>query len=352
MYQETQPLPVKVQAQILSPFGMEIVGDEIYFRVLVFGRTDAPGLLPEDALLKGLYWLSEEKPVRGCLKDFVRLANKSALDVLAFVQKRGVLGVAPAICISLEFDAGPEFGFKQNRPCRTVLYQEPVSIYLQLARQAKALVRVMQKLRGEISATSDTSVTQEEVKSMFSPKQRDLMEKTDAFDSLSPRHVYDNVELAWHLWTLSAKIRVETAFLWGEESQREEELYKQKRALAEVMRPEEMFGFGIGFSAWEDGKTWDKEAFTEQSAGAAILRNSLPHPKQRPSALFDVLAFQLGQEIILDECSYFCGGCGELKTKDTDYENKPRGDRATYCSKECKAEGRKRYEREYKSRRK
>ncbi len=339
-------LPVEVQDVLHVPERIELHGEEFRWTVMNLGNKTGP---------------FSARPVDGCLRAFVKLADASPEAVLAFAQKYGPLGIVPLVEL------------RHGETWTRAHYREPVSLYKALAKRLWSIVRVMQQIR------SDQPVSPEIIREMVPPSIQAAWDTQRTSDSPNDQKpwAYRKLLKAAFMWHGSATTKLGVS---GEAEGSGEWAEHVK------MRWPRQF---VDFGHWLDGIGWDKEqdviwgleeattkieaaqnkeelsdedaplltpqqvAYIHQhadpySAYWANIVGRSPRPDQRPSPVFNALSFQLMQNITLDERSFFCGNCHELKTRGTE-ESKPRTDRAEYCDSECKAEARQKFDRERKA---
>ena len=322
-------LPCKVAETLSVPGRVQLVGDDLCFDI-AYSRLGP--------------WETVSRPAEGCLKAFVRLARSSPAGVLDFVRRHGVLGIVPEVKI--------ERGARE--------YREPVAAYIQLAAQARSILEVMGHLKeGDV-------VTGTEIGAMFSP---DVRGGYLALGTVPSGWAYQRVLNAFAAWQRSATLRIG---VWGAAGPIPAPPFEPRAGTGAA---NDWPCFQVDYGHWIDGFMWDLRASGRKAGGHPtpfdtlgdyqtlidsgrsieeyedIRQRLLPRAGQRPSPLFNALVFQLMLEITLEEGTFFCAGCREMRQRDLNTRNKPRTDRGEYCddSDECRKEGRRAYERQYKA---
>ena len=264
-------------------------------------------------------------PVADCLADFVSLAKSSPEDVLAFAQRRGVLGVWPQVH-SLP-------GRSEKR------YTEPISVYQHSAQQVTSLLSIGSRLyEGNLVQTRldwDNACP-----FPLAGDEYDLMVKRGPYDSprSALRQQYQFLSYLLSQWLRASHIRLEIK-------------------APDYFRPEDdneelLFTPRLTFGHWDDGDQWDKRML-ETPGRSYAAEMGVPSRYQRPSPLFSLLAVQLGQKMVLPSDICFCSNCGKPYQHDLEKGNRPRSDKKnSWCSSECKAKHKQRYDKERYTRRK
>lgn len=343
--------------------------------------------MPSDVRLNGdfLYWehpmsgfkcddngeiVSSLCPTDGCLHDFAALADAAPEQILRFAQTRGVLGILPFVRIA----ADDRFA-----------YYEPTFAYNMLAGRMRGIIRIMDALKkGKRPANTDMLDASGFTKDVLA---RSANSTRDWTGLRSPGWHFCLFQNVANLWS-HADIKITLAGL----DMMHENLTLDTRA-----------GAVIEFGEWGDGVAWDQshsfpardrdmmiEAirayFSGQNPDHAKSNDELLLPPElimpndynqtygpemvihylreiridfehlafktkRPSALFNVLAFQLLKEVMLPEGMIFCSQCDQLYEYNPDKarkpirgenskewgNSKPRKGRATaFCSEWCR----------------
>jgi hypothetical protein len=239
-----------------------------------------------------------EYPIEGCLKDFTSLGSASEQEVLNFVQKRGVLGIAP-FGVEEEDESDAENGF------RVFLYAEPVWVYQLLARQCRALLTAMQSvITSTFNDAGALSVDAEAFQECFPLYRRGR--QSLALDRMTPRQVYLALVEQGRSWSAIASYKF---LLDGDPAQGQ--------------TPH----FVLDFGKWGQASDWDWHTLETWGDGIRELPHhlaTLPSRCQRPSPLFNVLAFQLAQALTLPEGVCWCDYCDGLYFYDREEAKDPK----------------------------
>ena len=317
-----QTMRYETQAALEMPAEVSLTGDSLTGEMLAWDVDCGVLGLKEDRLVS--------RPVEGCLKEFVRLADAAPDQALAFAQRRGVLGLIPLVWE------------KAKNPLETQRhYKEPVFVYRQGARIARNILSVMAGLR------SKEKVEPERVRQCFSTADGYQMTLEASRDNL-----YHALLLAVSYWSECAAFQ--------------HPLSDQEARLSGRLRPQ----FVISFGRWADGEAWDRQRLNRYLSGdrlgpwrqgSASVGEARPYAEwakeeaaglpriiQRPSPLFNVLTHQLQREIMLPEGGRLCEQCGGdvLHDKDDPDARKPRSDKPAFCSAACREARRYETERE------
>lgn len=277
-------LPYRTDAIIMQP---AIVTLEEGFLVWT---VDSPSMrdLPEeyseeaaDAFSEALDRPFSPRPVEGCLEDFLSLSpSATPEDVLAFACRRGPLGIAPFVTL-LEAECE---GCQPGDPGTRVRYMEPVFAYTEMALGAKVLVESVKELREGLPLDFAAAFQQVFPESKGSPRQ----------------HLYSMITKTGERWAQAATTKLGVVLQ------------------APNVHPSVIGDsfFRLDFGHWFHGLAWDGRH--EQSADqiTATLSQIAKKPwkgwlaadfsGQRPSALFNVLAFQLLAAVTLPAGLYIC----------------------------------------------
>lgn len=277
----------------------------------------------------------EKRPVADCLEDFLSLVNASDDQVLAFTQRRGVLGVFPAVARESEENASASLEFvadhRQWQPwmCGQAAYIEDPRIYRRMARVAGYMLRAMKFVREGVR---------------IDPKQteafrRSLASSSQWFGVDTQEQAYRGVQKILGEWSNVAGVSLG---LWQHE------------------RLDGGQEIKVNFAVWEDGQQWDQKAedgpgfeVSEYLSEASSFLSAFPHGA-RPSPLFNVLFFQLLQKVSLPEGSYFCAQCGGFYTyteegrRDKEMTKPRNGRPVSFCKEECRKVYRQAFERKWK----
>lgn len=261
-----------------------------------------------------------------CLEDFEALADSGDGAVHAFVKKYGVLGILPTVTVPKDHASG-------RLPAilaRKFFYKEPTSIYQQLALQCNAIRRIMECFRS--GRRIDPSVFLQ----CFPSSQHQAVQKDiDTHRWKTRSEIYEHLVSATMLWSNASCYR-----------------FRLRPSNAGNGR---QAAFVLDFGGWADGIEWDRQ--TLENTGEddddpffeLLSKDDLPSRRQRPSPLFNILAFQLLNAVTLPEGTYFCSQCNEPYQP-----NREKGDRKPRCDKEtqfCCDDHRDEYKKAYDRRR-
>ena len=305
-------------------------------------------------------------PIAGALKDLLKLADGRAESVQDFVLRRGVLGIAPHLDL-VTWDG--------QKSTHTLSYREPIGVYQHLACKARTLLDMMHLIKeGTAIARTDARLshmggTWNEWSQYW---EKFKYENGFCSGSLPPDQEYTRLLIAAQEWYMVADIRLTLSGL--EVTPMEDDMPSRLRAgwLNAMLTPTQSPSFLLDWGDWHDGTEWDRQQAGQQyygdwhrpdygppewelEANAGSWSPSLPSKRQRPSALFNALAFQLMQELALPKDTFWCIQCGKPYTLDDRYERdqaanrygekrivhyprKPRKDTGGFCSSECEEE--------------
>ena len=278
-------------------------------------------------------WLGD-KVVVGCLEAFTQLSDAAPEVILAFARQYGVLGVMPC---GETVAAYHEIGGKPR--IWRFRYVEPVAVYQALARQARSILLVMAALR------SGKPINLDEYLNCFAAENRPYDGEQAAAESR--RIIYMCLVMAVGDWADRADYKFRLGFGAG---------------FSTGQTPTMIPHYFLDFGHWNQGASWDihqmpmyvnEEEYSDKVFGEAVCelagRTSaeelgagpdhdiycLPSPYQRPSPLFNVLAFQLTQALTVAEGTYLCSGCKKF-TSPEGPRNRPRRDMKNWtCSEAC-----------------
>ena len=310
------------------PSSVELHGECLIWRVAYNGRgldstVEAGRLLP--------------RPITGCLQEFSNLVEATPEDVLAFVQRWGVLGIDPDITEEWVSSDGRQFYLR---------YQEHFGIYTELARQTRSILTVMQSLKeGRGARKTDlmncllgcqgSALTNQKITS----EERSFGEEA-----------YRILSVGIHIWWDVASLKMGVPYLDSRNAGKEMPL-----------------DFLLSFGHWNDGYTWDdcklhsSSSSRTNSYAASLINNFqhyiqqrdpwfyramiLPGSHQRPSPLFNALTYQLLQSVTVQPGWYFCIRCHRLYNHievwgegEGRRKNRPRSDQpGGFCGPQCEA---------------
>lgn len=311
-----QNLPIYLEASIEAPAQAQLDGEYLRW------RYDHKALKP--------------LPAAKALSGFIRLSSGAPEKILAFVQTHGVLGIVPEVSFQL-----PLFH-----------YREPLRVYSELAAQARAIVKTMHRLKhrggrlAPLTAAEANALYPVEFARCYTGKA-----------AVSEEWMYGCVLTAFSRWQQCCDLKLNTQGGAG--------FFPMESNLLRDTGKIEWPRFHLRYGHWIEGCEWDMEAcdlvpgnglhaplnLSEASmlmkarlpVDESSLQQGVPRSGQRPSPLFNALAFQLMEEITLEEGSFFCSNCEDLS-----YGSYIRTDRDNYCQKEaCQIEGRGKYDQEY-----
>ena len=304
-------------------------------------------------------WNSYE--IAGCLERFVSIADAMPEDILAFVQQYGPLGVAPV-------NAGHEL---LEAGVWRIKYCEPVRVYQRLAKRSRSILAVMQTLRS--GKLIDRVAFLDCVPSW---KQPELKTKMDT--GMKRREIHNTLLREASRWSSSASYKFLLSPIVAAPPPKKGDTPSTSQEIANSY-------FTLDFGDWDDGQEWDRAlmpyflSMPDLSQEAPLVLSSddvespafddflaypdlLPAPSQRPSPLFNVLAFHFTRKLTLREGFDFCDQCNELKEAKPlvgdRRANKRRSDKDTwFCSDDCrdahkKADDRDRYKRKQQAQKK
>lgn len=272
------------------------------------------------------------RSTKGCMEDFLMLAGGTPEDVLAFAERRGVLGICPGSWQE------PSPASTARRPTQQrILYGEPTDFYTELARDARLLVESARRLRDGLPIDPDLMLEIPQTRLVTIPNGADPETVTAAFEAdwleslvKSRADLYRWVNAQASRWWEPNTIRIEPRLV-GDSAATVDQAFR------------------LSFGHWRDADGWDEKArdyppWQLEPSGDTwrgslamgspfSLHGCFPSPEQRPSPLFNVLAFQLLAAVTLPAGLYFCAACDEPFTPDTD-RNRPRKDKRPLCQKE------------------
>lgn len=254
---------------------------------------------------------------QGCLEAFVPLADAGASEVQAFVERWGPLGLDPWVC-----DVPSDRQALVRRR-----YAEAVEVYPRLARTAKTILSVKNRLWADEKG-DEAPIDRERLRACFSESSEVAYLAQLNASHLQPRDKFTTVYLAAYWWARQARCNLSLPPWPGR--------FDDRRSAGVL---------SVRFGDWTDGDAWDREQLRWCRHGADIrLRGKCPYledalakvgvwpgPGQRPSPLFSALAFQLQREVSLPQGARVCPQCGHVWTPE-----KGRRQDAQYCSLVCK----------------
>ena len=292
----------------------------------------------------------ETYDISGCLESFVGLADAAPEDVFAFVKRYGPLSISP-ISIGQELiEAG----------LWRIEYCEPICVYQQLAKRSRSILAVMQTLRSgkliDRVAFLDCVPTW---------KQAELKTKMDT--GMKRREIHNTLLREASRWSSSASYKFLLSPIVAAPALKRGDTPSTSQDIANSF-------FTLDFGDWNDGHDWDMSLMPFWKPGSPLnldmdsgyivnpmsgddlaYPGDLPAASQRPSPLFNVLAFHFTRKLTLAEGFDFCDQCHELKEAKPligdRRANKRRADKNTwFCSDDCrdahkKASDRDRYKR-------
>ena len=295
--------------QIVRPAYVSLIGEILTWEVLYRNGSATAGLVPVSP--------------QGCLAAFVKLADGGAPQVHAFCECWGTLALDPWVWTA------PNSGQASERRH----YAELAEVYTRLARMAKAILFVKNRLWAEEKGNGE-QIGREWLRACFSEKSEAMYLASLNAEDLQPRDKYATVCLAVRLWAMQARCEVSLPPWPG----------NLRTCLSAGV-------LSVRFGHWDDGDNWDADrlrwhSLDSGSQGKAVRRNLnrarkktaglLPNSHQRPSPLFSALTFQLQREVCLPAGARVCLNinCPDpVFTPDKgEHQDKK------YCSDKCKGE--------------
>lgn len=251
----------------------------------------------------------QDHPHEGCLKDFLQLAAVPEMErntrVRKFAKAWGVLALDPTVRMEGDGDD------------TQIHYSEPVSVYLNLAAIVRSLLKVKKKLRADSQFIKGD---------FYRPDPRFQDHMAQGFQELDRLRVagecgkiYDQLTLL----TSYLEAPPPTLLLYGEGAER-------------------TGCFGICFSTWEEGYSWDRRKAEDcrlLPEGIKSVPSLWPWAPgtamrgARPSALFQALVFHLQREMMPRPGWYICCQC----RKEFQSNRKPRNGVALCDHVACRA---------------
>ncbi len=261
----------------------------------------------------------EHYNIEGCLESFIDLADATADDVFAFVQRYGPLGIAPV-------NIGDEL---LEDGVSRITYCESVIVYQRLAKRSRSILAVMQALR------SGKPVDQTAFLNCIPVwEQSELKAEIEA--GIKRRGIHRVLLKEASRWSSTASYKfLLSPLVFAPNSE-------------EIANPY----FTLDLGSWENGSNWDDNSMpyfldiNPLIEGFEHIQNPLfedfrtypdllPSILQRPSPLFNALAFHFTRKLTLPEGYDWCDQCNEIKEQDGN-RNKRRPDKDNwYCSDEC-----------------
>ena len=277
-------------------------------------------------------------PIRGCLRDFARLANATPEEVLTFVQQRGVLALDPLV--EIEREAGLSY----------LRYTEPIWLYTRLGGIVRRLLAVVDHLlhgtaltkasrcsRPDLSGVSESM--QQEFESLYG-----LLYAEDDGPEYLRSGMTGIVEELWDASPPKLVTRSDEASLPGLRVQftnfaftdrwdsSRTHCYRSPRHLM-ISRPGSWFS--VDAKSWERNRADSPEELMDYRDYAHAFVQLLPFMEEtRSSCLLSVLAFQLMEAITLPDDTYYCKQC-QAEFRPSPGRNAPRADHGGCCSDEC-----------------
>jgi hypothetical protein len=279
---------------IQLPKNVSLSGRTLVWEAEIGGLDERPYPLSENFEWRG---------IGGCLEAFAQLADASTEKVLEFAQKYGVLGIAPH-CMK----KGPGNHLIQRDDWKHEVlvfhYTEPVSVYHTLALQVQAMLKVMQTIH------AGKTVDQATLVDCFQKSACSIIIE-DMLDCKPGRE--------FHIQAY--KVLLSAVRQWADIAS-----YQFNEDFAV---PPEKFSprFLLNFGDWYKGSDWDlhfwelsqeieETDYQHALPEGDLLEDGLPASWQRPSPLFNVLAYQISEAISLPKGTYYCDGCNKWAAPD------------------------------------
>ncbi|MBV9851648.1 MAG: hypothetical protein JO250_18420 [Armatimonadetes bacterium] len=300
-------------------------------------------------------------PAQNCLREFADISTDfSPKKALAFAQKYGALGVWPGVDA-----ARSENGIVWR-------YREDVEFYRILSSKAAFFLKAMDNIQhGRMAASRlapsfptshvDFNLLAAEAAAGAGPHV--LVKKLHLLisESQTIRNLETQVEVLQQAWAARQNLSDDMKESSSAAIQRQDS-YLQLLIAATQWTDAASYGLSLNAQIGAHGRPhfravldfgrpdiadeWDRREYGKYRDPPAL--SPLPDQSQRPSPLFNLLAYQLVSELYLAPETFFCSQCLKPYTPSESGVNRPRADKKNaFCGKAC----RKAYKKEYDRRR-
>lgn len=267
---------------------------------------------------------------KGCLEEFIQLAGASSTDIFAFTQRRGLLAIDPYIESQLS----------------NYLYSEPVLFYTRLAEIFATIYKAASCLKTGLPFKNNGAwqLPKSALGQSSDAKQRLANDLYEAASKLK-----DSVRIFLMMTLQDGFPRLTFYYLtdgfgWSEARVKQVAAAGIPHSL--LTADPEYDDIWVPVSEYSEVPLMPPTSvisYREYTERAASVFPKMQWP--RPSPLLCVLVLQLMQEIAIPYGLYPCSHCGK-NFLPRQGKNKPRTDRAMFCSDDCKVEYKQEYDRQ------